>query len=106
MPRVSVSFLLLFIDGWNEFLFAFTLTIAPARVCSPSAFFEVPVRADVNTIPYDLIATGGVLILLRSFLAPACAETAVGRQSFRCRKGIDNGVHDAVKSPANCELRV
>ena len=25
MPGVSVSFLLLFIAGWNEFLFAFTL---------------------------------------------------------------------------------
>jgi multiple sugar transport system permease protein len=64
MPGVSVSFLLLFIAGWNEFLFAFTLTITPATRLLTVRLFEVPVRSDVNTIPYDLIATGGVLILL------------------------------------------
>jgi ABC-type glycerol-3-phosphate transport system permease component len=45
-------------------LFAFTLTISPATRLLTVRLFEVPVRADVNTIPYDLIATSGVLILL------------------------------------------
>ena len=64
MPGISVSFLLLFIAGWNEFLFAFTLTVTPATRLLTVRLFEVPVRTDVNTVPYDLIATGGVLLLL------------------------------------------
>ena len=61
---VSVVFLLLLIAGWNEFLYAFTLTITPETRLLTVRLFEVPVRADANTIPYDLIAAGGVLILL------------------------------------------
>lgn len=64
MPGAAVSFLLLFIAGWNEFLFAFTLTATPVSRLLTVRLFEIPVRADVNTIPYDLIAAGGVLILL------------------------------------------
>ena len=64
MPGIAVSFLLLFIAGWNEFLFAFTLTATPTARLLTVRLFEVPVRADVNTIPYDLIAAGGILILL------------------------------------------
>src|SRR5581483_8893157 len=64
MPGVSVSILLLFIGGWNEFLFAFTLTVTPASRLLTVRLFEVPVRENVNVIPYDLIATGGMLILL------------------------------------------
>jgi multiple sugar transport system permease protein len=64
MPGIWVSFLLLFIAGWNEFLFAFTLTVTPATRLLTVRLFEVPVRKDVNTIPYDLIAAGGVLLLL------------------------------------------
>ena len=64
MPGIAVSFLLLFIAGWNEFLFAFTLTATPTARLLTVRLFEIPVRADVNTIPYDLIAAGGMLILI------------------------------------------
>lgn len=64
LPGVAVTFLLLFIAGWNEFLFAFTLTITPSTRLLTVRLFEVPVRADANTVPYDLIAAGGMLILL------------------------------------------
>lgn len=64
LPGVAVTFLLLFIAGWNEFLFAFTLTITPSTRLLTVRLFEIPVRADANTIPYDLIAAGGMLILL------------------------------------------
>ena len=64
LPGFSVTFLLLFIAAWNDFLFASTLTITPeVRLLTPR-LFEVPVRADSNTVPYDLIAAGGMLILL------------------------------------------
>jgi multiple sugar transport system permease protein len=64
LPGFAVTFLLLFIAGWNEFLFAFTLTITPETRLLTVRLFEVPIRADANTIPYDLIAAGGMLILL------------------------------------------
>lgn len=64
LPGVAVTFLLLFIAGWNEFLFAFSLTVTPSTRLLTVRLFEVPVRADANTIPYDLIAAGGMLILL------------------------------------------
>ena len=64
LPGFAVTFLLLLIAGWNEFLYAFTLTITPETRLLTVRLFEVPVRADANTIPYDLIAAGGVLILL------------------------------------------
>jgi ABC-type glycerol-3-phosphate transport system permease component len=63
-PGFVVTFLLLFIGIWNEFLFAFTLTITPNVRMLTVRLFAVPVRADVNVISYDLIAAGGVLILL------------------------------------------
>jgi ABC-type glycerol-3-phosphate transport system permease component len=64
LPGFAVTFLLLFIAGWNDFLFAFTLTITPDTRLLTVRLFEIPVRADANTTPYDLIAAGGVLILL------------------------------------------
>lgn len=64
MPGFAVTFLLLFIAGWNDFLFASTLTITPDTRLLTVRLFEIPVRGDPNTIPYDLIAAGGVLILL------------------------------------------
>jgi ABC-type glycerol-3-phosphate transport system permease component len=64
LPGFAVTFLLLFIAGWNEFLFAFTLTITPDTRLLTVRLFEVPIRTDANTIPYDLIAAGGMLILL------------------------------------------
>jgi multiple sugar transport system permease protein len=64
LPGFSVTFLLLFIAAWNEFLFAFTLTITPEVRLLTVRLFEVPVRGDSNTVPYDLIAAGGMLILL------------------------------------------
>ena len=59
-----MTFLLLFIAAWNEFLFAFTLTITPEFRLLTVRLFEVPVRGDSNIVPYDLIAAGGMLILL------------------------------------------
>lgn len=64
LPGFAVTFLLLFIAGWNDFLFAFTLTITPDTRLLTVRLFEVPVREGVNRTPYDLIAAGGVLILL------------------------------------------
>jgi ABC-type glycerol-3-phosphate transport system permease component len=64
LPGFAVTFLLLFIAGWNEFLFAFTLTVTPETRLLTVRLFEVPVRGDANTVPYDLIAAGGMLILL------------------------------------------
>jgi ABC-type glycerol-3-phosphate transport system permease component len=63
-PGLAVAFLLVFIMGWNEFLFAFTLTMSPDTRMLTVRLFEVPVRTDAQNIPYDLIAAGGVLILL------------------------------------------
>jgi multiple sugar transport system permease protein len=64
LPGFSVTFLLLFIAAWNEFLFAFTLTITPEVRLLTVRLFEVPARGDSNIVPYDLIAAGGMLILL------------------------------------------
>lgn len=64
LPGFSVTFLLLFIGFWNEFLFAFTLTVTPDVRMLTVRLFEVPARENVNAVPYDLIAAGGVLILL------------------------------------------
>jgi ABC-type glycerol-3-phosphate transport system permease component len=64
LPGFAVTFLLLFIAGWNEFLFAFTLTITPDTRLLTVRLFEVPVRDDAMTVPYDLIAAGGMLILI------------------------------------------
>jgi ABC-type glycerol-3-phosphate transport system permease component len=64
LPGFSVTFLLLFIAAWNEFLFAFTLTITPEFRLLTVRLFEVPARGDSNIVPYDLIAAGGMLILL------------------------------------------
>ncbi len=64
IPGFSVTFLLLFIGFWNEFLFAFTLTVTPEVRLLTVRLFEVPARENVNAVPYDLIAAGGVLILL------------------------------------------
>lgn len=64
LPGFAVTFLLLFIAGWNDFLFAFTLTITPDTRLLTVRLFEIPVREGVNRTPYDLIAAGGVLILV------------------------------------------
>lgn len=63
-PGLTVSFLLVFIAVWNEFLYAFTLTVTPAARLLNVRLMEVPVRGNVQTIPYDLIAAGGMLCLL------------------------------------------
>jgi ABC-type glycerol-3-phosphate transport system permease component len=63
-PGLMVSALLIFIAVWNEFLYAFTLTVTPASRLLNVRLMEVPVREGVQTIPYDLIAAGGMLCLL------------------------------------------
>jgi ABC-type glycerol-3-phosphate transport system permease component len=64
LPGFSVTFLLIFIAIWNDFLFAFILTASPDVRLLTVRLFEVPSPTDINRIPYDLIAAGGVLILL------------------------------------------
>jgi multiple sugar transport system permease protein len=63
-PSFVVSFLLLFIAGWNEFLFAYILTITPEKRVLTVRLFEMPYRGDVFLPQYDIIAAGGMLVLL------------------------------------------
>lgn len=63
-PGLVVSFLLVFIAVWNEFLAAFILTVTPEARLLNVRLVEVPVRETVQTIPYDLISAGGILCLL------------------------------------------
>ncbi len=60
----TVTFLLLLISGWNEFLLPFILTVTPQTRVLTVRLQEYPVRQGVNVIPYELIAAGGVLVLL------------------------------------------
>ncbi len=64
LPSFVVSFLLLFIGGWNEFLFAYILTITPENRVLTVRLFEMPYRGDVFLPQYDIIAAGGMLVLL------------------------------------------
>lgn len=64
LPSFVVSFLLLFIGGWNEFLFAYILTIKPENRVLTVRLFEMPYRGDVFLPQYDIIAAGGMLVLL------------------------------------------
>ena len=64
MPGVFVVFLLLLIAGWNEFLFAFVLTVRPEIRVLTLRLLEVPSGTNIMQVPYDLYAVGGVLILL------------------------------------------
>ncbi len=64
MPSFVVSFLLLFIHAWNEFLFAYILSVTPEKRVLTVRLFEMPNRGDVYLPQYDLIAAGGVLVLL------------------------------------------
>ena len=64
MPGVFVVFLLLLIAGWNEFLFAFVLTVGPDIRVLTLRLLEVPTGTNIMQVPYDLYAVGGVLILL------------------------------------------
>ena len=58
MPGVFVVFLLLLIAGWNEFLFAFVLTVGPETRVLMVRLLEAGGRS------YVLRSAGGVLILL------------------------------------------
>ena len=58
MPGVFVVFLLLLITGWNEFLFAFVLTVGPETRVLTVRLLEAGGRS------YVLRSAGGVLILL------------------------------------------
>jgi multiple sugar transport system permease protein len=64
LPSFVVSFLLLFIGGWNEFLFAYILTVTPQSRVLTVRLFEMPYRGDVFLPQYDIIAAGGMLVLL------------------------------------------
>ena len=64
LPGAFVTFLLLLIAGWNEFLFAFVLTVGPDIRVLTLRLLEVPSGTNIMQVPYDLYAVGGVLILL------------------------------------------
>ena len=64
LPGAFVTFLLLLIAGWNEFLFAFVLTVGPDIRVLTLRLLEVPSGQNIMQVPYDLYAVGGVLILL------------------------------------------
>jgi multiple sugar transport system permease protein len=64
LPSFVVSFLLNFIGAWNEFLFAYILSVTPERRVLTVRLFEMPYRGDVFMPQYDIIAAGGVLVLL------------------------------------------
>lgn len=64
LPSFVVSFLLLFIGAWNEFLFAYILSVTPERRVLTVRLFEMPYRGDVFMPQYDIIAAGGMLVLL------------------------------------------
>lgn len=64
LPSFVVSFLLNFIGAWNEFLFAYILSVTPERRVLTVRLFEMPYRGDVFMPQYDIIAAGGMLVLL------------------------------------------
>lgn len=64
LPGAFVTFLLLLIAGWNEFLFAFVLTVRPEIRVLTLRLLEVPSGTNIMQVPYDLYAVGGVLVLL------------------------------------------
>ena len=64
LPSFVVSFLLLFIGAWNEFLFAYILSVTPEKRVLTVRLFEMPYRGDVYLPQYDIIAAGGMLVLL------------------------------------------
>ena len=65
MPGVFVSFLLLFIGGWNEFLFVYTLSTSPDTQVLTTKLYTIPPReADYNSSNLDLVATAGMFVLL------------------------------------------
>lgn len=64
LPGAFVTFLLLLIAGWNEFLFAFVLTVGPDIRVLTLRLLEVPSGQNIMQVPYDLYAVGGVLVLL------------------------------------------
>lgn len=65
MPGVFVSFLLLFIAGWNEFLFVFTLSTSPDTQVLTTKLYTIPPReADYQSSNLDLVATAGMYVLL------------------------------------------
>ena len=65
MPGVFVSFLLLFIVGWNDFLFVFTLSSSPDTQVLTTNLYTIPPReADYQSSNLDLVATAGMFVLL------------------------------------------
>jgi ABC-type glycerol-3-phosphate transport system permease component len=64
LPAFVVSFLLLFIWAWNEFLLPFVLTITPENTVLTVQLFEMPFRGDVRLPQVDIIAAGSFLVLL------------------------------------------
>jgi multiple sugar transport system permease protein len=64
LPSFVVSFLLLFIGAWNEFLLAYILTVTPENRVLTVRLFEMPYRGEVYLPQYDIIAAGGMLVLI------------------------------------------
>ncbi len=59
-PGVVITFIISFIGGWNEFVFANVLTMSEATRVLTVRMMEIPT---IHGTPYNLMAVGGMLCL-------------------------------------------
>jgi ABC-type glycerol-3-phosphate transport system permease component len=60
-PGVAITIIVLFINGWNEFLFANVLTIGERSRVLTVKMMEIPAQF---TMPYHRMAAGGIMTLI------------------------------------------
>ena len=59
-PGVVITFIISFINGWNEFVFANVLTMSESTRVLTVRMMEIPT---IHGTPYNLMAVGGMLCL-------------------------------------------
>lgn len=59
-PGVVITYIISFISGWNEFIFANVLTMSEATRVLTVRMMEIPT---IHGTPYNLMAVGGMLCL-------------------------------------------
>ena len=59
-PGVVITFIISFINGWNEFVFANVLTMSESTRVLTVRMMEIPT---IHGTPYNLMAVGGLLCL-------------------------------------------
>jgi ABC-type glycerol-3-phosphate transport system permease component len=59
-PGVVITYIISFINGWNEFVFANVLTMSEATRVLTVRMMEIPT---IHGTPYNLMAVGGMLCL-------------------------------------------